>query len=136
MTKSSYKMTIEEIVSDNPREVEKPIIKPPLNTNEVTTLQEGDDLDPQIASKQMEIDISSHEGIVDPSWKASDKKIPVSVEDLENTRVDPNRPELELKISSQLHEPHRSNLILFLKGNLDRFTWSHEDMIDIDLKYA
>ena len=36
------------------------------------------------------------------------------------------------KIGGELQSPLKEEIINFLKGNLDIFAWSHEDMLSID----
>jgi len=50
--------------------------------------------------------------------------------------VDPNDPNRVLNVGSQLSVKVRTELILFLKANLDVFAWSHADMCGISPEIA
>jgi hypothetical protein len=52
------------------------------------------------------------------------------VEDLEEFEV--GDPEKRVGIGSQLPQPIKEKLVMFLKCNSDVFAWSHKDMLGID----
>lgn len=58
------------------------------------------------------------------------------MEELEKVKVDPDRPDLEVIISSKVPDELRGEVINFLQRNLDVFTCSHKDMIEIDPQVA
>jgi len=51
---------------------------------------------------------------------------------LEDISLDDNHPDRITHISTQALPSVRRELMLFLKSNLDVFTWSHEDMSGIN----
>lgn len=57
---------------------------------------------------------------------ATEDTIPILVDPQDSTKV--------LRIRSNLSPELREILVLFLKGNLDVFSWSHSDMVGIDPK--
>jgi hypothetical protein len=52
------------------------------------------------------------------------------VEDLEEFKIgDPGK---KVRIGSQLPQLVKEDMVVFLRRNIDVFTWSHEDMSGID----
>ena len=51
---------------------------------------------------------------------------------LENIPLDESNLERYTKVGADLEEKNKKDLIQFLKKNISVFTWSHEDMPDID----
>ncbi|KAL2497503.1 Ribonuclease H [Abeliophyllum distichum] len=56
------------------------------------------------------------------------------VEELELINVNLSHPEKVLYIGKELNEPIKSQLMAFLKDNLDVFAWEHADIEEIDPK--
>ncbi|XP_017239882.1 uncharacterized protein LOC108212672 [Daucus carota subsp. sativus] len=81
---------------------------------------------------------SDHEGSPPQFDFDLDPRLPMPVqntgpaEDTVDIQVTPGSNDKILKIGSRLSPEVRGKLIEFLKGNLDVFAWSHEDMIGID----
>ncbi|KAL2492255.1 Uncharacterized protein Adt_27883 [Abeliophyllum distichum] len=58
------------------------------------------------------------------------------MEALELIEVDPSHPEKVLRIGKELNELMKSQLMTFLKINVDVFAWEHTDIMGIDPKVA
>lgn len=54
------------------------------------------------------------------------------MEELETFPVNPEDPNQVLRIGKSLSPEAKTEMIRFLKGNLDVFAWKHEDMVGID----
>ena len=53
------------------------------------------------------------------------------MEALETVELVDGEPTKTTKIGKTLSDQMKRRLVQFLKGNLDIFAWSHEDMLDI-----
>ncbi|XP_022857913.1 uncharacterized protein LOC111378860 [Olea europaea var. sylvestris] len=58
------------------------------------------------------------------------------VEELERVQICADDPSKELKVGRELHPSTRSEIVAFLRQNLDIFAWNHRDMRGIDPKIA
>ena len=56
------------------------------------------------------------------------------VEALEIVELVDGEPTKTAKIGKTLSDQMKRRLVQFLKGNLDIFAWSHEDMLDIAIE--
>ncbi|KAL2517102.1 Transposon Ty3-I Gag-Pol polyprotein [Abeliophyllum distichum] len=74
-------------------------------------------------------------GHLDPRLDQHEQKVEL-IEELELIEVDLNYPEKVLRIGKELMELIKSQLMTFLKDNIDVFAWEHADMKRIDPKVA